>query len=914
MTGTLGSLIVALTVLCSAQPLRTLFDGDGWVWRLAVVLVVVGLTGALARPRLTPAAAVGAQTGAYVVTLVGLFHSDTLLLGLVPTPATLTYWNALLIEAGETLREHAAPAPETLGVTFLLTGAVGAIALVADTLGVTLGRPALAGLPILAPFLAAVANGDGGLPPSSFVGTALGWLALLALHDRDVVRAWGRPATSGRAPAARSASAPPAIDDPPPGSGRQTGGAHSATATPTREPGARRRTLASASLGAAAIAIALLASAALPHLPVRYLADGFGTGGFGGQGQVGFSPSAQMIQDLTSTQGRPVLRYRTDDPTPPPLRVSVSTVYADGRWEPDAVEDAPDDTPQLRYPLGWLEPTPPSPRHRVEVTDNELAAPYLAAPPDVIEGRVSDARWAQSRTSGVLTVDATPPRYGLTYLALDPDVEALRDPGLYSYPRSVSAALDASGVTPLVRRTAVRVTSQMRGSQYDQAVAIQEWLRSSGGFTYSLQLADPPPGMSEQQVRADAVDFFLRTKQGYCVQFATAMVLMARSLDIPARMATGFLPGAEIDGSRRVIAADAHAWPELYFPGTGWLRFEPTPGARSGTPPAYSVASSGQATPATPTAAPTSAAPTASPSPTPSAQRPQERDSDAGAPVPQQTPGRTWPLVVAALLLALAALAAVPLSARRARRRDAARAGLGPAARPSSTGPTPGSGGIDPGDGVEALWTDLVDRLGDVGLAPDPRRTLADQRESIRTDAGLTGAPDQALTRLATLTQAARYAPPGSVDADALAGADADARVVRRAVLRSRGTLPRARAVLLPGAGLRELDATRADLWARLQGTWRRLRSRGSAGGGLRPGGGDGAGRTARDAAGWAADSADRRTGGRGPGGSATDGDAAWRRDDSGRDDSGRDDWGRNGSGRDDSGRDDSGRDDSGRR
>ena len=79
------------------------------------------------------------------------------------------------------------------------------------------------------------------------------------------------------------------------------------------------------------------------------------------------------------------------------------------------------------------------------------------------------------------------------------------------------------------------------------------------------------------------------TKQGYCVQFATAMTMMARAAGIPARMATGFLPGSATQGVWTVTAADAHAWPELYLDGVGWTRFEPTPAVRSGAPPIYAA-------------------------------------------------------------------------------------------------------------------------------------------------------------------------------------------------------------------------------------------------------------------------------------------------------------------------------------
>src|SRR5690606_22468525 len=119
---------------------------------------------------------------------------------------------------------------------------------------------------------------------------------------------------------------------------------------------------------------------------------------------------------------------------------------------------------------------------------------------------------------------------------------------------------------------------------------------------------------------------FLDTRQGYCVQFATAMVMMARTEGIPARMAVGFLPGdPQPDGTRAVVASDAHTWPELWIDGMGWTRFEPTPGVRSEAPPAYARAQAGGDT------EPTTTTVTQTPTPT---------EPEAPAPAPE--PDETW--------------------------------------------------------------------------------------------------------------------------------------------------------------------------------------------------------------------------------------------------------------------------------
>ncbi|WNB87551.1 transglutaminase domain-containing protein [Cellulomonas sp. ATA003] len=109
---------------------------------------------------------------------------------------------------------------------------------------------------------------------------------------------------------------------------------------------------------------------------------------------------------------------------------------------------------------------------------------------------------------------------------------------------------------------------------------MQSWFRSTQNFTYATDV--------ETARSDDAVWDFIGTRTGYCVQFATAMTVMARTLGIPARLAVGFLPGTPDDTGRFVVTGrDSHAWPELYFPDAGWIRFEPTPAVQTGAPPRW---------------------------------------------------------------------------------------------------------------------------------------------------------------------------------------------------------------------------------------------------------------------------------------------------------------------------------------
>ena len=108
-------------------------------------------------------------------------------------------------------------------------------------------------------------------------------------------------------------------------------------------------------------------------------------------------------------------------------------------------------------------------------------------------------------------------------------------------------------------------------SQYDKAVAIERQLRN---FAYSLDLPLPPENR-------EVVSWFIfDLKRGYCDYYASAMVVMARLAGIPARLAIGYATGDldEATGQYVVTELQAHSWPELYFPGVGWLPFEPTAG------------------------------------------------------------------------------------------------------------------------------------------------------------------------------------------------------------------------------------------------------------------------------------------------------------------------------------------------
>jgi transglutaminase-like putative cysteine protease len=127
-----------------------------------------------------------------------------------------------------------------------------------------------------------------------------------------------------------------------------------------------------------------------------------------------------------------------------------------------------------------------------------------------------------------------------------------------------------SDITPEISRTARAVTTGA-STPYDQALALEQWFRDN--FTYDLTVG---AGHTISDI-----DDFLRTRRGYCEQFAGTYAAMARSLGIPSRVAVGFTPG-EVDARDptlyHVLGRYAHAWPEVYLGSAGWVPFEPTPG------------------------------------------------------------------------------------------------------------------------------------------------------------------------------------------------------------------------------------------------------------------------------------------------------------------------------------------------
>jgi hypothetical protein len=280
---------------------------------------------------------------------------------------------------------------------------------------------------------------------------------------------------------------------------------------------------------------------------------------------------------------------------------------------------------------------------------------------------------------------------------------------------------------------------------------------------------------------------FYETRRGYCVQFATAMIMLARAQGIPARMAIGFLPGQAAGTDKYIVkASDAHSWPELYFQGYGWLRFEPTPGTRAGTPPPYavlgsdagstgggrSVTESGASGTVTSGATPTT---TAAVAPAPVEQGVLER---VGSALTLRN------LVIAlTLLVVVLALLVMPITAwlLRVRRRRAA---------------------VTQQDLIEAEWDELTSHLGDLGLAAPHGATLRQLRERYVTQGHLDDESATAMRRVTATLEKARYDRPERTTPQEAIRLHHDIRSIRRQVGGTRALKTRVRSFLWPERGV----------------------------------------------------------------------------------------------------------------
>jgi transglutaminase-like putative cysteine protease len=748
-----ATVAAVVTVLIAVVPLVT---GPGWLGVAgAVVLVALAAASATGARLLRGYAILATYCGCQLIYLNLVFASAASYIGIIPAARSIAVLAHMPSRASPQFG-YSPPVTATRPIDFVAAAGIGAIAIIVDIVAVRMRRPALAGLPLLLLFSVPVASnlkGFGINQSLTFGAGIAAFLALLSTDGRQRLRMWGRLVTVRRVHADEAGAGPD-----------------------TRDLAATGRRI-----GLAAVCLAIIVPLALPGRPHDVFAK-TSYGGLGGPGSAGtVSPLLTVQSQLSQSKPRQVLTYTTTnaDPQEQYLQDWVLNYNASSdEWFPVGGTDhqlslqaLPEAVPGLAIEASKI------------TTKIDLLAPaaglaplpmpyapvrFSLPSPSVLEQAGSLMLFDDQQQAGL--------RYAVTSLEPDPSPAQLsiqgqppaaiqREYGAYTGPnqsqlQNIAQRETAGALTPL-----------------QQADDLQKWFNSAK-FTYTLQPSLP---------RSHWLLKFLTTDpHGNCQQFAPAFAVLARLLGIPSRVAVGYTAGTTTGGVSpatvwQVTSADAHAWPELYFPSVGWVRFEPTPSGADGQgtafAPLYSIRpATGQSTTGpkvTPSAAPTPRGPN------PSGGGKRVSLGGPGGPATITTPGPGLPVGILAAIV-IAALLVWPAATRWVVRRRRWITASSDAAL------------------AHAAWRELIDFLADYGLSGRPSESPRTTVARVSDEAGLEAAGRAAISRIGAAEERARY----SLTAQPATGLHADVSAVRKALAASSTWGTRLRARLLPASTL----------------------------------------------------------------------------------------------------------------
>ncbi len=346
--------------------------------------------------------------------------------------------------------------------------------------------------------------------------------------------------------------------------------------------------------GTGLLSLAVFLASAAAFLALPRIGFGFFLKTRGGLTLTGFSETVRLGgHGVLKNDPTVVMRVELDpkyggrDAPPLHWRGIAFDKYSQGTWRVSA--KAPPTLDSIDYPrpgterhtLAWMNARPNVPDRIQEVAarqdvwleplDSDVM--FGASNPRVFErAQVRSRRRPNMRNEELRLEHSNTIHYTVWSQLEAPPADELR-----RAPNQLPANLGAYAVylqvppeiTPRTRTLAITITAGLTNN-FDKAEAISRWLDAN--TSYTLELKDPG--------RQEPLDYFLfDRKQGHCEYYASAFAILARIAGIPTRQVNGFYGGEwnEYQGYVAVRAGDAHSWDEVYFPGSGWVTFDPTP-------------------------------------------------------------------------------------------------------------------------------------------------------------------------------------------------------------------------------------------------------------------------------------------------------------------------------------------------
>jgi transglutaminase-like putative cysteine protease len=773
------SVVAGTATLMASIPLSAVFDQ--WTWLFQCILAVGLIVGMAILTRSVRAAvwlqvlAMGA-TLLFAVTLIFPSHQE--ILAIIPSRETFAHFGVLMRQAAEETRTYGVPVPDRDGLLFVTVLGVGAVAIIVDVVTVTLRRPALAGLPMLAIYSVPVAVLSDAVNPLPFVIGAGGFLWLLVADRVDRVRKFGRRFT---------------------GDGRDVD-----VWEPSPLAAAGRR------LALVGLLIAVIVPLAIPGMTGGLIDRVSGNGSGNGLGDGSRGGGARSVDLFAELSGRlnqnttqTLATVNTDDPNPYYLRLGVADEINPRGFRNRApsgravTRGLPDPRESARTGVTYREH-----RATIKIT-RDFDMPFLPVYAEPTRTQKLDSSWFYDpNTTSIFSGRSRSKNrtYSFEFVRSEYSIDALRSaatlPPNDPNRRFIQGASGVREVDDLVARLIEGKTNQ-----YDRVRAIYNYFSPENGFTYSLQTQ---PGTSAQ-----AIVNFLQKKQGFCEQYAAAMAWLVRAAGIPARVAFGFTRGtSSSENAYTLTNRNLHAWTEVYFAGFGWVPFDATPpaGVVGSAPVAWAPDT------ATPPELETNA-PSVAPSDElgpngpgdPNRRGPEDPNATTGGPGlrPNATNWPWWVLSGTGVILILLAMPAVVRVLSRRRRHAAADAD--PDARVEAAladDPSPGEMRVVVGDAAadvarrdaHAAWDELLDTLVDFRVRVDPTETPRSTAERLAAEERLTGKAAESVRLLGYAEERARYARTPLFVTELVASL----RTVRRALADRASRRTRLAAVLMP--------------------------------------------------------------------------------------------------------------------